>query len=78
MESISPLISILIKVNRLSQLCQICNKYQNFFMQTTITDKNYGKNCYLDNVSLPFPVLTMLRDNDCNLRQAMLLVCKIV
>ena len=43
-------------------------------IKTTISDKNYGKNCDLDNsVFLPHsPRLTMLRNNEQNLRQAML------
>ena len=39
----------------------------------TISDRNYGKSCYLDNfVFLPSsPILTMLRNNEQNLREAM-------
>ena len=44
-----------------------------------ISDKSYGKNCDLDNcVSIPFPRLTMLRNNEQNLRQAMLQLRNIV
>ena len=41
------------------------NLLGNFSQQATISNKNYGKNCYLDNfgVSLPFPLLTILRNN---------------
>ena len=45
--------------------------------RATIRDKNYEKNCYLDNFVflLPSP---MLKNNEQNFRQAMLWVCNIV
>ena len=45
-----------------------------FRLFQTISDKNYEKNCYLDNffVSAPFPPLTMLRVNEQILRQAVI------
>ena len=46
----------------------------------TISDKNYGKNLlfWQFRVSNSFPLLTMLRNNEQNLRQAMLWVRNIV
>ena len=48
--------------------------------QSTISNKNYGKNCYLDNLILKHSstLITMLRNNEQKLRQGMLWVRKIV
>ena len=53
-------------------------KFVKFFQ--TINDKNYEKNYYLGKFVFlpPFPLLTMLRNNEQNLRQAMLWVRNIV
>ena len=47
---------------------------------TTISDKNYGKNCCLDNFVLLTPslLLTMLRNNEKNLPQCTLWVRNIL
>ena len=45
--------------------------------QATIRDKNYGKNCYLDNFVFLLPS-AMLKNNEQKFRQAMLWVCNIV
>ena len=44
---------------------------------TTISDKKFGKNCYLDNF-IPFPLLTMSRNNEQNLRQVILSIHNII
>ena len=48
--------------------------------KTTISDRNYGQICYLDNFLFlpPVPHLTMLKNNKQKLRQAMLWVRNIV
>ena len=58
--------------------CKIPHNFSDFFRQS-LSDKNYGKNCYLDNSCFyPFPILTMLRNNEKNLFQAMSWVRNIV
>ena len=51
-----------------------------FHIFQKISDKNYGKKLLFGQfcVSLPFPVLKMLRNKEKNLGQAMLLVRNIV
>ena len=52
-------------------------KFLLFFQ--TVSDKNYEENCYLGNlVFLPLSLLTVLSNNEQNLRQAMLWVRNIV